>query len=143
MISKFEKEAKQFIVKKKKEGKKPSKNSNISLNRRSLKIGYRDIAISLVQPTLALDNMDDLGQYLPYKHLIEIQISQRPLDEVNTVLHELLHVLVSDMGETQKGGALSDSDDEERFVLSLANALTQVFRDNKWLLAYMQNKFNE
>ena len=141
MISKFEKEAKQFV--KKKEGKKPSKNSNISLNHRSLKIGYRDIAISLVQPTLALDNMDDLGQYLPYKHLIEIQISQRPLDEVNTVLHELLHVLVSDMGETQKGGALSDSDDEERFVFSLSNALTQVFRDNKWLLAYMQSKFNE
>ena len=141
MISKFEKEAKQFV--KKKEGKKPSKSSNISLNHRSLKIGYRDIAISLVQPTLALDNMDDLGQYLPYKHLIEIQISRRPLDEVNTVLHELLHVLVSDMGETQKGGALSDSDDEERFVLSLANALTLVFRDNKWLLAYMQNKFNE
>ena len=62
---------------------------------------------------------------------------------MNTVLHELLHVLVSDMGETQKGGALSDSDDEDRFVLSLANALTQVFRDNKWLLAYMQNKLNE
>ena len=87
--------------------------------------------------------MDELGQYLPHKHLIEIQISQRPLDEVNTVLHELLHVLVSDMGETQNSGVLSDTDNEERFVLSLSIALTQVFRDNKWLLTYMQSKFNE
>ena len=141
MISKFEKEAKQFV--KKKEGKKPSKSSNGSLDKRILKIGYRDIDIHVVTPTLALDNMDDIGQYLPHKNLIEIQISQHPLDEVNTVLHELLHVLVSDMGDTHKGGALSDIEDEERFVFSLSNALTQVFRDNKWLLAYMQSKFNE
>ena len=142
MISKFEKEAKQFIVKKK-EGKKPSKSSNGSLHKRTLKVGYRDIDIHVITPTLVLDNMDELGQYLPHKHLIEIQISQRPLDEVNTVLHELLHVLVSDMGETQNSGVLSDTDNEERFVLSLSNALTQVFRDNKWLLTYMQSKFNE
>jgi hypothetical protein len=51
--------------------------------------------------------------------------------------------VITDIGETQKGGLLADEEVEEKFVYNTANYLTQVFRDNKWFLAYMQTQFNE
>jgi Zn-dependent peptidase ImmA (M78 family) len=141
MASKLEKEAVAFI--KKKEGTKPSKRKKISLHNQSLKVGYRDISIQVVTPSIVKDNANEYGQYFPQTHRIEIQTAQKPLDEVNTLLHELLHVVITDIGETQKGGLLSDEETEEKFVYNMTNYLTQVFRDNKWLLTYMQTKFNE
>jgi Zn-dependent peptidase ImmA (M78 family) len=141
MASKLEKEAVAFI--KKKEGTKPSKRKKISLHNQSLKVGYRDISIQVVTPSIVKDNANEYGQYFPQTHRIEIQTAQKPLDEVNTLLHELLHVVITDIGETQKGGLLADEEVEEKFVYNTANYLTQVFRDNKWFLAYMQTQFNE
>jgi Zn-dependent peptidase ImmA (M78 family) len=141
MASKLEKEAVAFI--KKKEGTKPSKKKKVSLHNRSLKVGYRDILIQVVTPNIVNDNANEYGQYFPQKHRIEIQTAQKPLDEVNTILHELLHVVITDIGETQKGGLLADEEVEEKFVYNTANYLTQVFRDNKWFLAYLQTQFNE
>ena len=44
------------------------------------------------------------------------------------------------MGETGKGGTLSDEDTEEKFVLTEANALTALLFDNKWFMKYLYNK---
>ena len=141
MVSKLEKEALAFV--KKKEGAKPSKRKKISLHNRSLKVGYRDITIQVVTPSIVKDSVNEYEQYFPHKHSIEIQTAQKPLDEVNTILHELLHVIITDTGETQKGGLLADDETEEKFIYNIANCLTQVFRDNKWFLTYMQTQFNE
>ena len=51
-----------------------------------------------------------------------------------------LHAIVSDMGETGKGGVLSDEDTEEKFVLTQANALTALLFDNKWFVQYLYDK---
>ena len=55
---------------------------------------------------------------------------------------DILIVVVTDIGETQKGGLLAEEETEEKFVYSVANYLSQIFRDNKWLLPYMQSQFN-
>ena len=141
MISKLEQEALAFV--KKKEGKKPSVAKNIKLHNRTLKVGYRDISIHVVKPDFINENIGsgDYGQFLPKQNRIEIQAQQQPLDEVNTVLHELLHVIINDIGETQKGGVLADEETEEKFIYNAANYLAQVFRDNRWLLDYLQAQF--
>ena len=141
MISRFEQEAVAFT--KKKEGIKPSVSRKIKLHNRTLKVGYRDIAIQVITPDFLKENISssDYGQYLPKQNRIEIQAQQQPLDEVNTVLHELLHVIINDIGETQKGGVLSDEETEEKFIYNAANCLSHVFRDNTWLLDYLQEQF--
>lgn len=141
MVSKFEQEAIAFA--KKKEGIKPSVSRKIKLHNRTLKVGYRDIAIQVIKPDFLKENISssDYGQYLPKQNRIEIQAQQQPLDEVNTMLHELLHVIINDIGETQKGGVLSDEETEEKFIYNAANCLSQVFRDNTWLLDYLQEQF--
>ena len=141
MISKLEQEALDFVTKK--EGQKPSVAKKIRLHNRTLKVGYRDISIRVIKPDFINENIGsgDYGQFLPKQNRIEIQAQQQPLDEVNTVLHELLHVIVNDIGETQKGGVLAEEETEEKFIYNAANYLSQVFRDNKWLLDYLQAQF--
>ena len=141
MVSKFEQEALDFA--KKKKGIKPSVSRKIKLHNRILKVGYRDIAIQVIKPDFLKENISsgDYGQYLPKQNRIEIQAQQQPLDEVNTILHEILHVIINDIGETQKGGVLSDDEIEEKFIYNAANYLSQVLRDNKWLLDYLQEQF--
>ena len=141
MISKLEQEALAFV--KKKEGKKPSVAKNIKLHNRTLKVGYRDISIHVVKPYFITENIgsSDYGQFLPKQNRIDIQAQQHPLDEVNTILHELLHVIVNDIGETQKGGVLADDETEEKFIYNASNYLAQIFRDNTWLLDYLQAQF--
>ncbi len=138
MVSKFEQEALDFA--KKKEGIKPSVSRKIKLHNRILKVGYRDIVIQVVTPDFITENISssDYGQFLPKQNKIEIHAQQNPLDEVNTILHELLHVIINDIGETQKGGVLADDETEEKFTYNAANYLSQVFRDNSWLLDYLQ-----
>ena len=141
MISKLEQEALDFVTKK--EGQQPSVAKKITLHNRTLKVGYRDISIRVIKPDFINENIgsSDYGQFLPKQNRIEIQAQQQPLDEVNTVLHELLHVIVNDIGETQKGGVLAEEETEEKFIYNAANYLSQVFRDNKWLLDYLQAQF--
>ena len=141
MISKLEQKALDFVTKK--EGQKPSVAKKIRLHNRTLKVGYRDISIRVIKPDFINENIgsSDYGQFLPKQNRIEIQAQQQPLDEVNTVLHELLHVIVNDIGETQKGGVLAEEETEEKFIYNAANYLSQVFRDNKWLLDYLQAQF--
>ena len=141
MISKLEQEALDFVTKK--EGQKPSVAKKIRLHNRTLKVGYRDISIRVIKPDFINENIgsSDYGQFLPKQNRIEIQAQQQPLDEVNTVLHELLEVIVNDIGETLKGGVLAEEETEEKFIYNAANYLSQVFRDNKWLLDYLQAQF--
>ena len=83
---------------------------------------------------------EEYGQYQERISTIDLQDKLKVRDEVNTFVHELLHAIVSDMGETGKGGVLSDEDTEEKFVLTQANALTALLFDNKWFVQYLYDK---
>tara|TARA_R110002020_G_scaffold2532_5_gene12163 strand:- start:178 stop:519 length:342 start_codon:yes stop_codon:yes gene_type:complete len=109
-----------------------------------IKIGYSTITIKKQASEFAKDNMSDTyGQYLPRENKIEIQPNLSDIDEANTLLHEILHASVWICSLCQNGQPLQENKDEELVVNSLANNLTQVFIDNKWLLSYLTKKLNK
>lgn len=62
---------------------------------------------------------------------IHYTANREPPERVNTLIHEVLHAI----WHTQAVGC-SDAE-EERIVNSMANGLTQVFRDNPRLIKFM------
>lgn len=64
---------------------------------------------------------------------IDIQDEQHPVEEADTVLHEILHAIhyLMDIGLSHKL--------EEHVVRKVATGLTQVFLDNPKLLIYLAN----
>jgi Zn-dependent peptidase ImmA (M78 family) len=65
------------------------------------------------------------------KQVIHIEGEQTPFEECDTVIHELLHAVWSQM-------SLTDLDEqlEERIVRALGTGLTGLFSDNPSLLDY-------
>ena len=57
---------------------------------RKIKIGYQDIVIEREAPTF-LKQTDAYGEYDHRKNTITITNGLGPLDEANTLLHEILH----------------------------------------------------
>ena len=111
------------------------------LHNKEIKLGYRIVKIKVTPPNFNKGHMcEEYGQYEERTSTIDLQDKLNARDEVNTFLHELLHAILSDMGETGKGGTLSDEDTEEKFVLTEANALTALLFDNKWFIKYLYNK---
>ena len=112
-----------------------------NIDNKKIKVGYSTITIKKQAPEFTKDNMNDAyGQYLPRKNRIEIQPNLSDIDEVNTLLHEILHASVWISSLNQTGQPLERSKDEELVVNSLTNNLVQVFIDNKWLLPYLTEK---
>ena len=112
-----------------------------NIDNKKIRIGYSTIIIKKQAAQFDKDNMsDDYGQYLPRKNRIEIQPNLSDIDEVNTLLHEILHASVWIRSLNQTGQPLERSKDEELVVNSLTNNLVQVFIDNKWLLPYLTEK---
>ena len=110
------------------------------LDKKVVKVGYSDIIINLTPPNFKKDNMADCyGQYLQKENKIEIQPELEKIDEANVLLHEVLHAIAYVSGETNDGGRLSESTNEEAVVNNFTNHLIQVFRDNHWLLSYFIN----
>ena len=111
-----------------------------SLMEKKVKIGYQDIVIERETSTFQKQT-DCYGEYDHRKNSITIQNGLGPLDEANTLLHEILHGIAYINSLTQTGQPLDSENKEEMVVNTMTNALAQVFRDNKWLLPYFKDKF--
>jgi|TARA_R110000803_G_scaffold29952_1_gene67921 hypothetical protein len=116
---------------------------SIKLDNQKVSLNFIDIDIKVKKADFASDNMTDCyGQYWQRKNLIEIQDGLSPLDEINTVVHEILHAIAYASAETT-AGALKDDTDEERLVTNFANLLITLFRQNSWLLQYLQEQLSD
>ena len=107
---------------------------------KKIKIGYQDIVIERETSTFQKQT-DCYGEYDHRKNTITIQNGLPPLDEANTLLHEILHGIAYINSLTQTGQPLDSENKEEMVVNTMTNALAQVFRDNKCLLPYFKDKF--
>ena len=107
---------------------------------KKIKIGYQDIVIERETSTFQKQT-DCYGENDHRKNSITIQNGLGPLDEANTLLHEILHGIAYINSLTQNGQPLDTENKEEVVINTMTNALAQVFRDNKWLLPYFKDKF--
>tara|TARA_Y100001963_G_C6537570_1_gene333950 strand:+ start:313 stop:645 length:333 start_codon:yes stop_codon:yes gene_type:complete len=107
---------------------------------KKVKIGYQDINIERETSTFQKQT-DCYGEYDHRKNSITIQNGLGPLDEANTLLHEILHGIAYINSLTQTGQPLDKENSEEVVINTMTNGLAQVFRDNKWLLPYFKDKF--
>jgi len=107
---------------------------------KKIKIGYQDIVIERETSTFQKQS-DSYGEYDHRKNSISIQTGLSPLDEANTLLHEILHAVAYINSLTQSDQPLDTENKEEVVINSMTNGLAQVFRDNKWLLQYFKDKF--
>ena len=76
------------------------------------------------------DNPDELGQFDYADQEINIADGQKPVEESDTVLHEILHAIWYNMD-------IGHNKVEEHVVRKLATGLTQVFQDNPALVQYL------
>ena len=107
---------------------------------KTIKIGYQDVTIE--RDTSPYQKQSDCyGEYEHRKNQITIQKGLSPLDEANTLLHEILHGVAYINSLTQTGQPLDSENKEEVVINTITNGLAQVFRDNKWLLPYFMKKF--
>ena len=121
-----------------------TKTIDMNLNNKTLRIGYSTVSIKKQSGQFTKDNMtDNYGQYLPRESKIEIQPNLTNVDEVNTLMHEILHACTWISSLNQPGQPLDSTRDEELVVNSLANNLVQIFIDNKWLLSYLKEKLKQ
>ena len=104
-----------------------------------IKIGYQDITIERETATCQKQS-DCYGEYDHRKNVITIQSDLSPLDEANTVVHEILHGIAYINSLTVSGQPLDSDNKEEVVINQFTNGLVQVFRDNKWLLPYLKDK---
>ena len=107
---------------------------------KTIKIGYQDVTIERDTSTFQKQS-DCYGEYEHRKNQITIQKGLSPLDEANTLLHEILHGVSYINSLTQTGQPLDSENKEEVVINTITNGLAQVFRDNKWLLPYFIKKF--
>jgi len=116
------------------------KEQSISLDGKKVSLNFLEVDIKLVKPDFNNDlNLDAYGTYTQKKSLIEIQEGLNPLLEMGTVIHEILHFISYASNETITG-VLKDDNDEERLVNNFSNLLVVLFRQNPWLLHYLQKK---
>ena len=108
--------------------------------KKKIKIGYQDIVIERETSTFQKQS-DSYGEYDHRKNSITIQNGLSPLDEANTLLHEILHGIAYINSLTQNDQPLDSENKEEVVINTMTNGLAQVFRDNKWLLPYFKDKF--
>ena len=107
---------------------------------KKIKIGYQDVSVERDTTTFQKQS-DAYGEYDHRKNPISIQNGLSPLDEANTLLHEILHGVAYINSLTQTGEPLDEGKKEEMVINTMTNGLSQVFRDNKWLLPYFIKKF--
>ena len=104
-----------------------------------IKIGYQDITIERETATFQKQS-DCYGEYDHRKNTITIQNGLGPLDEANTLLHEILHGIAYINSLTVSGQPLDTENKEEVVINQFTNGLVQVLRDSKWLLPYLKDK---
>lgn len=73
-----------------------------------------------------------LGQYHYNNHVLHITQGQPPAEELDTVIHELLHALANVMTI-----GFADAEMEEMVVRKLGTGITGVLLDNPELVSYI------
>ena len=116
------------------------KQKKVSDLEKKIKIGYQDVSVERDTTTFQKQS-DAYGEYDHRKNTISIQNGLSPLDEANTLLHEILPGVAYFNSLTQTGQPLDTENREEVVINTMTNGLSQVFRDNKWLLPYFIKKF--
>lgn len=79
---------------------------------------------------------DNLGRTYNSQCAITVKNDQHPIEEADTLLHEILHAIWYCMSIAE-GGA-----DEEAVVRRMSSGLIQVFMDNPQLLNYFADVYN-
>jgi hypothetical protein len=103
-----------------------------------IKIGYADIEIKLLSKKESPKwCKDHFGEYDSSKSQILLNNNLTKIEEANTFIHELLHASIWISGLSAEGGVLEPKKREEIVVNVLANSLAQIFRDNSWVLPYL------
>ncbi len=103
-----------------------------------IKIGYTDINIRFRSKKNHSKWMKDTyGEYDSNNSQILLSNELSKREEANTFLHELLHASIWVSGLSAEGGVLEPKKREEIVVNVLANSLAQIFRDNSWVLPYL------
>ena len=96
----------------------------------SIRIGAHDIKIRQAPKSLL---KSAFGDYSADTKVLRLDKRACGPLVVETLLHELCHGIYDNYG-------LQEGDSEERVVSSLGVALTQIFRDNPWLLQWIQKE---
>jgi hypothetical protein len=79
---------------------------------------------------------DNLGRTYSQQCAIAVRTGQHPVEEADTLLHEVMHAVWYCMSISE-GGA-----DEESVVRRMASGMMQVFMDNGHLLKYFADIYN-
>lgn len=98
-------------------------------------LGYRDLNLKR-SPTMG---NEEYGHFDSVKGIISISTGRHPHEEANTVLHEILHAMLNLSADpvTEK------EEVEERLVTVLANQITELWRRNPDLIAYLDAKLGD
>jgi hypothetical protein len=113
----------------------------VSILKKKIRVNYEDVKIDLVSPTN--DNDDHyFGEYDSVKNIIQLDKTQSSRSLANSLLHEVLHSVIYHTGLNSDGNCLAADKDEELVVNNLTNTLSQIIRDNKWFLPYIQKNIN-
>ena len=113
----------------------------MSTLKKKIRVNYEDVEINLVSPSN--DNDDHcFGEYDSVKNTIQLDKTQSSRSLANSLLHEVLHSAVYHSGLNSEGNCLAADKDEELVVNNLSNTLSQIIRDNKWFLPYIQKNIN-
>lgn len=98
----------------------------------SVRIGYRTYAVKAISP-IAATSREMFGECDNCLGEIRIRADLDPVKQANTLLHEVLHAC-------WYVANVDDGDNQERTVTALANILTQVWRDNPELVAFLAER---
>jgi hypothetical protein len=98
---------------------------------RSLRVGPFDFGIEKLSAQRAIGK-DCFGEFSSCEGHVALQLDMpSPAKAADTLLHEAGHAIYSTY-------ALAEEDKEERVVAVFATGWAQVFRDNPWLLQWLE-----
>lgn len=97
-----------------------------------LRIGYQRVQVIPEKSSMGAS----LGQYNTETATIKLNLDYPQVEIINTLIHEALHAVWHNYGLQV---AFPDEDGHELIVTTMANGLTQVFRDNPDLLEWVRD----
>jgi hypothetical protein len=98
-----------------------------------VRVGYRDFAITTWAPAEAYVR-ERAAECDKFNLIIRVRADLPPSVMAECLLHEVIHA-------AYEMAALERNDDEERVVTGLTNQLSQIWRDNPELVAYLSRAF--
>lgn len=89
-----------------------------------LKLMGRDIEVQYIDK----EHVSNMGMYVEKKNLIQIDNSMHPAVQERTLIHEVMHSILIDLGEEELNA-------NEGFVERIANMVHLFIKENKEVLA--------